>query len=988
MLTMVKKTNSRCKNKLHLFFAVFFLFFFVLSISQTVFAEPDAAQNPYLVERLLTKNGRQIDKVIFPGRPPKFFRAPAAKLPEPNPAMGINGLVNVPAFKWSYGCSATSGAMLAGYYDNNGYPNMYAGPENGGVCPMDNDPLNVSWGQTVYPGVTCVECPLSATHLGKDGLAVRGHVDDYWVDYEDPGPDPWIGNWAEHTHADCTADFMKTNQSRYGNVDGSTWFFFWSDGSPIYRADLEEINYGVGTLADYDGGCGLQDFFESRYYTVTTVYNQYIYGYDGNTQGFTYDDFKAEIDAGRTVLIQVEGHTMLGYGYNDTDEADTIYVHDTWNYDDHEMTWGGYYGGYLHMGVTVIELGTPSKGMVLLDKDSYLPSDTVEVTVSDVDLDLDPDNPDITTVEFTSDTEDVFPKTVTLTETGDSTGIFTGSIKLTDKFLGNILGENPTYIPANFGTYWNQITPENAGKWGEVEAVRDDMDWSNLDTIYNYAKDNDLPFKQHCFVWGSQQPGWMAAAMAMGELDHHQMSSFLAKSAKAEPSWLSSLPPDEQREEVEEWIRLFGERYDNPDYVIYIDVVNEPFHELPSYKDALGGDGETGWDWIIWSFQKARQYCPNAKLLINEYNVLEGWLPEPWTMNDYLGIIHLLKDRGLIDGIGNQCHHFQLPNMITVGNNLNILAATGLPIYITELDIDLADDAEQLGKYQTNFPVLWEHPAVGGITLWGYIEGRMWELAENGYLVENDEETERPALTWLKDYTSSPSGILRIANGDTITVTYEDADDGTGPAIVTAAATVSSVDTPTGLTATAGRNYVFLYWNPVESSILTGYNVYRSASLTGEKTQINGDTLVSNARYYDLSLSTNTTYYYWVTAVDIYSVETDYSNVAVATTGISEGDTGEGNNGDDSGGSGGSSIAPLESGCFIATACYGTPMASEVRALSTFRDEYLLSNSFGKLFVEVYYKVSPQIADFISGHPHLKNLVRWLLEPVVKVLSK
>jgi hypothetical protein len=92
--------------------------------------------------------------------------------------------------------------------------------------------------------------------------------------------------------------------------------------------------------------------------------------------------------------------------------------------------------------------------------------------------------------------------------------------------------------------------------------------------------------------------------------------------------------------------------------------------------------------------------------------------------------------------------------------------------------------------------------------------------------------------------------------------------------------------------------------------------------------------------------------------------------------------------GDCSGGGGdggGSSGDGGSLGCFIATACYGTPMAEEVRALSRFRDEYLLANSLGKFFVGTYYKVSPKIADFISEHPRIRNLVRWCLKPVVKV---
>ncbi|MDR9459112.1 MAG: hypothetical protein RI591_03060 [Dehalococcoidia bacterium] len=306
-----------------------------VAIAETYEATPDAPyNNPYLVRTLFDKEGQQIDEVIFPGRPPEI-KATAAYVPEASIQMGINTLSNVPAFDWVYGCSATSAAMLMGYYDNNGYANMYTGPTNGGVCPVNNS----IWGSG--------ESPLSATHQGIDGLATRGHVDDYWVDYGSTDPDPFVtGNWTEHAHADCTADFMGTNQNSLGNSDGSTTFYYYPSGAPLY-------NYNCGSTCR-DGGYGLRLFAESRGYTVTTNYNQYIYGYQGNTQGYTFDQFTAEIDAGRPVLIHVAGHTMLGFGYNTV--GSVVYLHDTWDYTDHSMTWGGTYSGMQHFGVTVLQL--------------------------------------------------------------------------------------------------------------------------------------------------------------------------------------------------------------------------------------------------------------------------------------------------------------------------------------------------------------------------------------------------------------------------------------------------------------------------------------------------------------------------------------------------------------------------------------------------------------------------------------------------------
>lgn len=69
--------------------------------------------------------------------------------------------------------------------------------------------------------------------------------------------------------------------------------------------------------------------------------------------------------------------------------------------------------------------------------------------------------------------------------------------------------------------------------------------------------------------------------------------------------------------------------------------------------------------------------------------------------------------------------------------------------------------------------------------------------------------------------------------------------------------------------------------------------------------------------------------------------------------------------------------------CFIATAAYGSGMAEEVRTLRKFRDEFLARSDAGRLFIEWYYRHSPDIARIISGNQILKIAVRILLYPLV-----
>jgi endo-1,4-beta-xylanase len=291
--------------------------------------------------------------------------------------------------------------------------------------------------------------------------------------------------------------------------------------------------------------------------------------------------------------------------------------------------------------------------------------------------------------------------------------------------------------PENFTMYWNQLTPENRGMWVFAETTQDQMDWSLLEGVYDRAKSAGIPFTHHAFVWGNY-----------------------------EPSWLADLTPEEQKDQVEEWIKSYGERFPDTDY---IEVVNEPIHTPPSYAEALGGAGETGWDWVIWAFEKARQYNPNAKLILNEYDLLNG----SSTINDYLEIVALLRERGLIDYIGEQGHRLELITNNTVLSSLDKLAESGLPILITAYDVNVKDDPGggtsahpsdkgQYARYYTQFPVIWQHPYVHGVTLWGYVQNQVENA--RAYLVRNDG-SERPALVWLKSYVAAQEGGLFCVTG-------------------------------------------------------------------------------------------------------------------------------------------------------------------------------------------------------------------------------
>lgn len=287
------------------------------------------------------------------------------------------------------------------------------------------------------------------------------------------------------------------------------------------------------------------------------------------------------------------------------------------------------------------------------------------------------------------------------------------------KWLGMVCCGNQRSFLQN---YFNQITPENAGKWGSVESVRDEYNWAGVDEALAVAEENGFPFRYHVLIWGSQQPGWIAA-----------------------------LPPEEQLAEIRQWFEAVNERYGQR--ITYLEVVNEFDNQPPTaenegnYIEALGGAGESGFDWVLNAFRMAREiFPPSVKLMLNEYSVINTQ-----TRTDlYIRVVERLKQEALIDAIGEQGHAFStrgpVGDMIA---RIDQLGTLGLPLYITEMDID-GPPPQQLIDFQRLFPPIWENPSVQGITLWGYRDG-MWRAQQQATLVYPNG-AEKPALRWLKGY--------------------------------------------------------------------------------------------------------------------------------------------------------------------------------------------------------------------------------------------
>jgi hypothetical protein len=77
-----------------------------------------------------------------------------------------------------------------------------------------------------------------------------------------------------------------------------------------------------------------------------------------------------------------------------------------------------------------------------------------------------------------------------------------------------------------------------------------------------------------------------------------------------------------------------------------------------------------------------------------------------------------------------------------------------------------------------------------------------------------------------------------------------------------------------------------------------------------------------------------------------------------------------------------SSESGSSSGCFIATAAFGSKFEKHVQILRQFRDVYLLPYGIGRALVNAYYRYSPPVADFIADHETIQTMVRWSLLPL------
>ncbi len=160
------------------------------------------------------------------------------------------------------------------------------------------------------------------------------------------------------------------------------------------------------------------------------------------------------------------------------------------------------------------------------------------------------------------------------------------------------------------------------------------------------------------------------------------------------------------------------------------DLLNEPIHER-LLIDGLGVDAVAGW------FERAHAIDP-VPMIVNEYAMLEGNGANALGLNAYEAFIRRLQAEGApIGGVGFQGHfgsNVTEPDILV--SLLDRFATLGLPIQITEFDINTTDEQLQADYTRDFLTVIFSHPSVEAFVMWGFYEPVHW--IPNAAMVRRD----------------------------------------------------------------------------------------------------------------------------------------------------------------------------------------------------------------------------------------------------------
>ena len=253
-------------------------------------------------------------------------------------------------------------------------------------------------------------------------------------------------------------------------------------------------------------------------------------------------------------------------------------------------------------------------------------------------------------------------------------------------------------LKANF----NSAVHENAMKWYSTERQKGNLTYGNCDAMLEWCERSGIRVRGHCVFWAAEK--------------HVQ-------------KWLKDLDDEELRAKLRERAHDLLRRYRGR--VVEYDVNNEMVHNR-YYAKRLGDH--------IWveMFEWCREADADAVLYVNDFGMISGGSAPAYEKQ----IEGFIKADVPVGGIGVQGHFGRGVNPSHVKRVLDRLARFKLPIKVTELDINTSDEEAKARGLVDVYRTCFAHPAVTGILMWGFWEGRHW----------------RPkAALWKKDWTPTPA---------------------------------------------------------------------------------------------------------------------------------------------------------------------------------------------------------------------------------------
>lgn len=262
------------------------------------------------------------------------------------------------------------------------------------------------------------------------------------------------------------------------------------------------------------------------------------------------------------------------------------------------------------------------------------------------------------------------------------------------------LGSDASYTGAA-GRHFNYVTAEWEMKWDPVQRTPGVYDFSGADRIVEFAESRGMKLKGHALVWHG-----------------------------ATPAWVGTLSPPELRIAVEDHIRTVAGRYRGRLWAW--DVVNEAIDDAqPGLRSTVFSRG-LGPDYVAEAFRLARRADPEAQLVYNDYGG-EGLSRKS---NDVYNLVRDLKQRGLVDGVGLQMHVSAtgMPAIADIAANIRRLAALGLQVNISEMDVRVrdvpGDSAAKLERqrqvYRDVVAACVAEPRCEAVTFWGFTDAHSW----------------------------------------------------------------------------------------------------------------------------------------------------------------------------------------------------------------------------------------------------------------------